>query len=628
MAETSLIFRLLAKNDTAAGLKSARGAFEGFKSVLGGILGAEAIGGVGEFLKSSVAAAEKAQIAFNMTAAAVKSTGAAAGVSATDVKELSDKIALVAGVMPDVVQSAANMVLRFTNIRNVGVDKVFDETTQAATDMAAALAGGVPTADGITAAALKLGKALQDPAAGLSALSRVGLKFTIDQQAQIKSMEKSGNVIGAQQLMLAAVATKFGGSAAAAATPLQKLSTQFELLKERAGAQILPMFEHLASTLLGLVNPVVHVASAIKDFLGAHWQVLASIAGAIGLVIAGLKLWEFWTNMVKKAWLLLDAVAFGTPWMLIIGGIIAIVIYLMTKFGAVRNVVADVVQFCMRVLGDMAQFIVNAVVGSVETLLHVLGSIPIIGGPFRQASAYVDSFRVTVDNAISAVQNLNAAAGISDIGNFLHSAFSGGGGGGYSGGGGVAGGIAPSIAGASPKAVKAVQNLATNVQKALLDFRSKIVQSVTGLGSVIANNLAGPSGSFTIGASLNAQLAKAKAFVADITALRARGLNTTSLNELIAAGPDKGFDAAQALMSATKAEIAGVNTTETQLNALGNKFATAQMQAEFGNKKAVAANKVQLSIDLTGVSNDALVQALRKAIRTKGGNVQTVLGGG
>lgn len=628
MAETSLIFRLLAKNDTAAGLKSARGAFEGFKSVLGGILGAEAIGGVGEFLKSSVAAAEKAQIAFNMTAAAVKSTGAAAGVSATDVKELSDKIALVAGVMPDVVQSAANMVLRFTNIRNVGVDKVFDETTQAATDMAAALAGGVPTADGITAAALKLGKALQDPAAGLSALSRVGLKFTIDQQAQIKSMEKSGNVIGAQQLMLAAVATKFGGSAAAAATPLQKLSTQFELLKERAGAQILPMFEHLASALLGLVNPVVHVASAIKDFLGAHWQVLASIAGAIGLVIAGLKLWEFWTNMVKKAWLLLDAVAFGTPWMLIIGGIIAIVIYLMTKFGAVRNVVADVVQFCMRVLGDMAQFIVNVVVGSVETLLHVLGSIPIIGGPFKQASAYVDSFRVTVDNAISAVQNLNAAAGISNIGNFLHSAFSGGGGGGYSGGGGVAGGIAPSIAGASPKAVKAVQNLATNVQKALLDFRSKIVQSVTGLGSVIANNLAGPSGSFTIGASLNAQLAKAKAFVADITALRARGLNTTSLNELIAAGPDKGFDAAQALMSATKAEIAGVNTTETQLNALGNKFATAQMQAEFGNKKAVAANKVQLSIDLTGVSNDALVQALRKAIRTKGGNVQTVLGGG
>lgn len=628
MAETSLIFRLLAKNDTAAGLKSARGAFEGFKSVLGGILGAEAIGGVGEFLKSSVDAAEKAQIAFNLTAAAVKSTGAAAGVSATDVKELSDKIALVAGVMPDVVQSAANMVLRFTNIRNVGVDKVFDETTQAATDMAAALAGGVPTADGITAAALKLGKALQDPAAGLSALSRVGLKFTIDQQAQIKSMEKSGNVIGAQQLMLAAVATKFGGSAAAAATPLQKLSTQFELLKERAGAQILPMFEHLASTLLGLVNPVVHVASAIKDFLGAHWQVLASIAGAIGLVIAGLKLWEFWTNMVKKAWLLLDAVAFGTPWMLIIGGIIAIVIYLMTKFGAVRNVVADVVQFCMRILGDMAQFIVNAVVGSVETLLHVLGSIPIIGGPFKQASAYVDSFRITVDNAISAVQNLNAAAGISNIGNFLHDAFTGGGSGGYSGGGGVAGGIAPSIAGASPKAVKAVQNLATNVQKALLDFRSKIVQSVTGLGSVIANNLAGPSGSFTIGASLNAQLAKAKAFVADITALRARGLNTTSLNELIAAGPDKGFDAAQALMSATKAEIAGVNTTETQLNALGNKFATAQMQAEFGNKKAVAANKVQLSIDLTGVSNDALVQALRKAIRTKGGNVQTVLGGG
>lgn len=625
MAETSLIFRLLAQNDTAEGLESARSSFSGFGSVLSGILGSEAVNAVGEFFKSSVEAAEEAQVAINLTAAAIKSTGAVAGVSAGEVHELAESIAVTAGVMPDVVQAAANMVLRFSNIRDVGPAKIFDETTQAAVDMAAALGGGVPTADAVTAQALKLGKALQDPVAGLSALSRVGLKFTAEQTKQITDMEKANNVLGAQQVILDAVAKKFGGSAAAVSTPLQKLSIQFSLLKEQIGQNILPYLEMFASRLLGLAGPAMAAGRAIASFLGAHWQVLAAVGGAILGVVAAMKIWGAVTAAVRLAWIALDIVMFANPMIILILGIVAAVIFLMIKFSTVRNVVADVIQFAMRVLGDLAQFIVNTVVGSVEYLLKALGSIPIIGGPFKTAAESVDAFRKTVDGAISAVQNLNVAAGINNVGNFFKDTFtmpsfpS-------SGAGSVADAIAPSITAAAPKVADAVKNLAANTTKALADFKNKIVQSFGALGSVISNQLAGPTGAFTIGAALDAQLTKAKAFMANIAALRARGLNTTSLNELISAGPDQGGAAAQALANATNAQLAGVNKDEAALNKLGNDFANTQANAEFGSAKAVAANKVQLTIDLTGVSNDALVTALRKAIRVKGGSVQTVLG--
>lgn len=625
IAETSLLFRILAQNETEAGLSSARSSFAGFGSVLSGILGSEAVNGVGEFLKSSVDAAEEAQVAINLTAAAIKSTGAVAGVSAEQVHELADSIAQTAGVMPDVVQAAANMVLRFSNIRDVGTAHIFDETTQAAVDMAAALGGGVPTADAVTAQALKLGKALQDPVAGLSALSRVGLKFTADQTAQITAMEKANNVLGAQQVILDAVAKKFGGSAAAVSTPLQKLGIQFQLIKEQIGQTLLPILTQFATRLLSLVNPALAVGRAVVGFLGAHWQILASVGAAILTVVTGMKLWEIATAGVRLMWIALDTVVFMNPIVAVVLGIVAVVTYLMIRFAAVRNVVADVIQFCMRVLGDLAQFIVNTVVGSVEYLLKALGSIPLIGGPFKQAAESVDAFRKTVDGAISAVQNLNVAAGINNVGNFFKDTFS------MpsfpsSGAGSVAAAIAPSITGAAPKIASAVKDLAANTAKALADFKNGIVQSFGALGSVISNQLAGPTGAFTIGAALDAQLAKAKAFMANIAALRARGLNTTSLNELINAGPDQGGAAAAALAQATNAQLSGVNRDEAALNKLGNQFATTQANAEFGSAKAVAANKVQLTIDLTGVSNDALVTALRTAIRKKGGNVQTVLG--
>src|SRR5918911_113626 len=76
---------------------------------------------------------------------------------------------------------------RCTGIRNeVGKgNDVFNQATQAATDLAAGLNQGQVTAEGTQQAATLLGKALNDPIQGLTALRRVGISFTKQQVDQI-----------------------------------------------------------------------------------------------------------------------------------------------------------------------------------------------------------------------------------------------------------------------------------------------------------------------------------------------------------------------------------------------------------------------------------------------------------
>ncbi|MES2155937.1 MAG: hypothetical protein V4510_12455, partial [bacterium] len=62
---------------------------------------------------------------------------------------------------------------------------------------------------------IKVGKALNDPTKGLTALSRVGILFTDQQKKQIKALQKSGDLLGAQKIILKELGTEFGGSFAA-----------------------------------------------------------------------------------------------------------------------------------------------------------------------------------------------------------------------------------------------------------------------------------------------------------------------------------------------------------------------------------------------------------------------------
>ena len=164
---------------------------------------------------------------------------------------------------------------------------VFKRSTKAAFDMAQTFktdAGG---------AATQLGKALQDPVTGMSALSRTGVKFDQVTQDQIKSLQEQGDLLGAQKMLLAGVETQVQGTAAAAATSFKKTQVAFMEAQEQLGTAMLPLVEAWTPILIATANavgPILDavswiVSGAIEGFERMGKAILAPTLFAIGVVI-------------------------------------------------------------------------------------------------------------------------------------------------------------------------------------------------------------------------------------------------------------------------------------------------------------------------------------------------------
>jgi hypothetical protein len=254
----------------AAGKKAGGDAAKGFGGAFTGGLksvvapAAALIGGLGavNFLKDSVGEAREAQKVGALTSQVIKTTGGVAKVTADQVGALATAISNKTGIDDEAIQSASNLLLTFTNVRNEtgkGND-VFNQATQAATDMAAAL-GGDPRDN-----AIKLGKALNDPVKGITALSKAGVSFTAEQKNQIKTLVDSGKTLDAQKIILGELNKEFGGAAAASTTAGEKMKVAFGNLKEQVGTALLPTIDKFATTMTTKVIPAVSgVISILAD---------------------------------------------------------------------------------------------------------------------------------------------------------------------------------------------------------------------------------------------------------------------------------------------------------------------------------------------------------------------------
>ena len=205
---------------TFSKIKQGFGAGIGFAAFNASVnLAARGVSELAGFIEDGVKSVNQLQQAQAATAAAIKSTGGAAGVSAQHIRDLSNAQEDLTSVDDKVIQSGANLLLRFTNIRNaVGQgNDVFDQAVKAATNMAIGLnKGDAATAD-LQGTALKLGKALNDPVKGLSALGRAGVQFSAAEQKQIKDAVAHNRLLDAQRLILEKVTRLYGGAGAAAA---------------------------------------------------------------------------------------------------------------------------------------------------------------------------------------------------------------------------------------------------------------------------------------------------------------------------------------------------------------------------------------------------------------------------
>ena len=219
-------------------LNKVRGNFQalGRNAAIAGV----AIGAVAVGLGKSVAAAAEAQKIMTQTDAVLKSTGTTANGTAADIANLSEALSRQTAVDDELIQSGANLLLTFKNIQNqAGANNdIFDQTVAATLDVARAMGTDA------SGEAIRLGKALNDPVKGISALTRVGIQFTDQQKAQIKALTESGDLLGAQKIILAELQSQFGGSAQAYAQTfagqIELLGIELENLSEEIGVAVMP----------------------------------------------------------------------------------------------------------------------------------------------------------------------------------------------------------------------------------------------------------------------------------------------------------------------------------------------------------------------------------------------------
>jgi hypothetical protein len=245
--------------------KSAGDVGNGFKSMAGKLaIGALAIGGVAAGFTSLIRAAEESAVVQATTEQIIKSTGGAAKVTAEQVSELSRRLSEQMGVDDELIQKSTNLLLTFKNVKNEGegLSAILDRATVASQDLAAAGFGDAESA------AKMLGKALNDPTKGLTALSRAGVTFTQGQKDQVAALVASNNMFEAQNLIMAEVESQVGGVATATATATGRLSVMMGNMQEDLGAALLPFLSALADGLGPALQELTPAFSTIAGVIG------------------------------------------------------------------------------------------------------------------------------------------------------------------------------------------------------------------------------------------------------------------------------------------------------------------------------------------------------------------------
>jgi phage-related protein len=320
----------------------------------------------------SVKAFTESEDVMAQTEAVLKSTGGVAGMTADKVSQLASSLQSVTKFSDETIQSGENMLLTFTNI---GQD-IFPQATETMLNMSQALGQDVQSS------AIQLGKALQDPILGVTALRRVGVNFNDSQQEVIKNLVETGRAGEAQAMILKELQTEFGGSAKAAGETfsgkLTILKNKFGDVQEKIGLVLVkgmtPFLEKLSSiaetaefqafvekatnAMVSFFQIIVQVVKKMVDlasWLNKHRALLAVVAGVVGtLVVAGFVAWAMAATAAAVATL-------AATWPIIaLGALIGALAYIVsTNWEQIRETISTTVASIVSVAQSMWATIVG-----------------------------------------------------------------------------------------------------------------------------------------------------------------------------------------------------------------------------------------------------------------------------
>ena len=234
---------------------------------------------------ASVKAFDAQQKAIAQVEAGLKSTGNMVGFTSKQLQEMAaelQKISLFGD--EDILQNVTAQLLTFTNI----AQEQFAKTQVVAMDLATRVFDG-----NLKSASLMLGKALNDPVANLSALSRAGIQFSEDQKILIKSLAETGRMAEAQNVILAELERQYGGSAKAARDagtgPLEVLMNQLSDLSEQIGERLIPHVQKFSEFIVGLAEKFDGLSESQKDNI-VFWGLIISAIGPVLIILGTLSI--------------------------------------------------------------------------------------------------------------------------------------------------------------------------------------------------------------------------------------------------------------------------------------------------------------------------------------------------
>ena len=224
--------------------KAIKGVNGGLKSMAksaalaaGAYLGAR---GLLTVIQSSVEAFGKQEEAEKKLETVLKSTKNAVGMTADELKSLASRLQETTKFGDETILGAQSLMLTFTKIGS----EVMPDAIETVLNMSEAMGTDLKEQT------IQLGKALNDPIAGIGALSRVGVQLTDSQKALIKSFMEVGDTASAQKVILGELETQFGGLAKAAsgtmAGSLAQMNNALGDAQETIGEVLSPVVVSLA----------------------------------------------------------------------------------------------------------------------------------------------------------------------------------------------------------------------------------------------------------------------------------------------------------------------------------------------------------------------------------------------
>ena len=234
-------------------------------------------GAITAFFGETVNLARESDIASRRLGQVFKSMGDKTGEAAKQAEEFAEKLQFKIGFDHTEIEATQAKLATFKYLTTESAQKInaFNRSTALSFDLQAAGFGEA------TQNAVILGKALNNPALGATALKRIGA-MNAEDIPLVKQIQATKGIVAAQEFVLRAVEKQVKGVAAATADPMKKMNVSLKHAGEAIGKDLLP-------ELSKLIEKFNASLPKIMNFIETHKGLIKFVAKAgVALLTFGI----------------------------------------------------------------------------------------------------------------------------------------------------------------------------------------------------------------------------------------------------------------------------------------------------------------------------------------------------